>query len=152
MTYIGVYEAAGLALIKESGVFVKKWRGSMSGRAWYKGKIIAAPYPKTAKSFEVLAHEIGHIVANPNRKAPSWEREMLASEYALVQFKRFGLKLPRQIKTKAARYIAYSVCQALNRGMKKIPAMVRKYCRGRVVKVRCVRPNGDFVKYAYRAI
>ena len=136
------YAEAGDILLEEffaDGGKIRKWRDWMAGAAWYETKEIACPMPRTAKSFEIFAHEVGHILANPDRKAPSWKRELQASEYALEQFERFNLKLPRETKKHIYWYITYSVCQALNRGMKKVPDEVKKYTAGRIAKVPKVK-------------
>lgn len=130
------YEEAGKVLLAETKVRIGKYRKSMTGRAYHKTPIreayIVCPEPKTAISFYVFAHEIGHIVANPDLKAPSWKREIEANEYSKQQFIRFGLKLPRKVLAEMNRYSAYSVCQALNRGMKMIPKDLPTGVRSRI--------------------
>ena len=78
-------------------------------------------------SFYIFAHEIGHIVNGEIK--PSCLCELRADQYSLEQFKRFGLPLPRKVINRSNWYRGYSLAQALNRGMKKIPDELKKYKR-----------------------
>lgn len=123
------YREAGEQLLKEYKLHIANIRKSMTGFAPYEGNGICSPLPKTAKSFAVLAHEVGHKALGHASNGKSCLKEYEAEQFAILQFKRFGMTLPRDVKRRMNHHIAYSLAQALNRGMKTIPPELKPYRR-----------------------
>jgi hypothetical protein len=121
------WESAGNQLLSEHGLHIATVRKSMSGFAPWEGNGICSPLPKTAKSFAILAHEVGHKALGHNGKGKSCVHEYEAEQFAIQQFKRFGFAMPREVKLRMNRHVAYGLAQALNRGMKDIPKELRPY-------------------------
>jgi hypothetical protein len=121
------YYEAGMDLLKRHNVTVIKYRNAMSGRAIIAKAEIKTPIPKTAKSFAIFAHEVGHIVNGEIK--PSCMCEYKAEMFARDCFKEYGFKMPRIVKNRQIWYICYSLAQALNRGMKNIPAELKPYVK-----------------------
>lgn len=121
------WETAGNQLLAEHGLHIEKVRKSMSGYAPWEGNGIASPLPKTAKSFAILAHEVGHKALGHKRGGKSCTKEYEAEKFAIAQFRRFGFTLPREVKTRMDRHIAHGLAQALNRGLVTVPPELRPY-------------------------
>jgi hypothetical protein len=119
------WESAGNQLLAEPGLHIATVR--KSGFAPWKGNGICSPLPKTAKSFAILAHEVGHKALGHKGGEKSCFKEYEAEQFAIQQFKRFGFAMPREVKLRMNRHIAYGLAQALNRGMKDIPKELRPY-------------------------
>ncbi len=78
---------------------------------------IEAPRPKTASSFAVFAHEIGHQqLHGDNGSVPRWREEVEAWDFALEQFTRFGLKGRNKQRKVATKSIGYAFGKAVRRG------------------------------------
>lgn len=121
------WAVAGNQLLAEHGLHIATVRKSMSGFAPHEGNGLASPLPKTAKSFAVLAHEVGHKALGHKRGSKSCTKEYEAEQFAIAQFRRFGFPLPREVKARMDYHIAYSLAQALNRGLVKVPPELRPY-------------------------
>ena len=121
------WESAGNQLLAEHGLHIATIRKSMSGFAPWEGNGICSPLPKTAKSFAILAHEVGHKALGHKGGSKSCLKEYEAEQFAIQQFKRFGFAMPREVKLRMNRHVAYGLAQALNRGMKDIPKELRPY-------------------------
>ena len=132
------YIEAGQDLVKRYDINVIKVRRSMSGFAYYNSRDIVAPEPKTAKSFVVFAHEVGHVVNGKVR--PRWKSEYMAEMFALDCFKEYDLKLPRIVKNRIKWHITYALAKAMNRGMKVIPQELKPY-------KKYLRPGYYIVRY-----
>jgi hypothetical protein len=127
------FEEAGQILLGEHKLVINKVRKSMSGFAPHEGNGIASPLPKTAKSFAILTHEVGHKALNHNDNGKSCLKEYEAEQFTVDCFKRFGFAIPRDVRNRINFHIAYGLAQALNRGMKQIPVELkpyRKYIKG----------------------
>jgi hypothetical protein len=110
------WRSAAQTLLDESGITVRRWRSNMSGVALHGGSAIEAPTPRTAKSFAVLAHEVGHQTLHKNNGSyPRWREEIEAWDFALGCFKRFNLRGSRKLLPWVERSIAYSVGKAERR-------------------------------------
>jgi len=152
------YEQAGEVLVRENNAILIRVRKSMSGRAYHHTTAMtgkwefSSPLPKTAKSFEVFAHEIGHIhqFQTEGKHKPRWKEEYDAEMFALDCFKRFNFTIPRIILNRIRWHIAYSLAKALNRGMKKIPEELKPY-RKYLRKVKCFGSGMKVVGYVYYA-
>jgi len=137
------WQEAGGQLLAEHGLRIRNVRHSMSGLALFATPEIDCPLPKSAKSFRVLAHEVGHKALNHARGHRSCVREYEADQFAIEQFRRFGLTLPREVKHVIDEHIAYGLAQALNRGMKRVPDELKPYRRLlRPYHIFLIYPNG----------
>jgi len=119
------YELAGQQLLKEHVVSVKTIRHNMSGIAYIDDRAISAPVPRRPLSFAVFAHEVGHIVNG--RISPRWREELMAWQFSIAQFKRFGFSVPKEVKTRMKYSLAFALAKALNRRMAKVPKGLRIY-------------------------
>jgi len=86
---------------------------------------IKVPEPKSDISLYTFLHELGHIVAGKQKLSCVWE--YLADEFAINQFKRFGIKFSKKLKSHHNWYVAYSLGQALNRGLRTIPTELKPF-------------------------
>jgi hypothetical protein len=111
------WRAAAQTLLDETGCLVRKWRSNMTGISYDYADEIEAPQPKTAKSFAVFAHEIGHQrLHRSNGNYPRWREEVEAWEFALDQFTRFGLPGRNKQRAVAVKSIGYAFSKAIRRG------------------------------------
>jgi hypothetical protein len=89
----------------------------MTGCSYGDTREIESPRPKTARSFAIFAHEIGHQqLHRANGSYPRWKEEVEAWEFALAQFKRFGLKGRNKQRAIAVKCIGYAFTKAVKRG------------------------------------
>lgn len=111
------WRSVAQTLLDATGCSVAKWRTNMTGVSYHYTPEIEAPQPRSARSFAVFAHEIGHQrLHNQNGNYPRWREEVEAWEFALEQFTLFGLPgRNKQIKI-ATRSIAYAFGKATRRG------------------------------------
>lgn len=118
----GRYAPKALTLLREQGVRVCHWRGTMTGIAWlgHPARPIEAPHPRSSLSFAVLAHEIGHH-AN-GRIRPRWREEQLAWEFALSAMARLGVPISERVTARYHQSMRYALAKALRRGLREIPA------------------------------
>lgn len=119
MTQPNRYEVAAQALLDETGVSVKKYRTSSSGRAFFVGNQIECPKPRGPISFAILAHEVAHKLEFRRRgykKTPRWESETRAWEYALGQLERFDLPGHDRVFRFALPRVQRSFYRAVRRG------------------------------------
>lgn len=121
------YQEAADILLKEHGIIISKIRSTMSGVAYHDTNRIECPKPKSATSFAILAHEIGHRALNHNGNGKSCMAEYQAEMFTIAQFKRFGFAMPHKVKDRINRHIAYGLAQALNRNMCNIPSELKPY-------------------------
>ena len=112
------YAAAAQTLLRESGCTVRRWRSGSSGSAYIGTPdwAIECPRPTGPVSFAILAHEVGHHLLHGDKKRrPRWVEEVEAWEYALAQFRRFGLSGSVQLERHAAISIGYAFVKAIRR-------------------------------------
>ncbi|KKL20171.1 hypothetical protein LCGC14_2458120 [marine sediment metagenome] len=141
------YEEVGNLLLKRHDVTIKVIRRSMSGLAYIKERAICSPLPRTAKSFAIFCHEVGHIAQGVIK--PRWLEELRAEEFAKGCFGEFGFSMPKAVKDRMKYHISYKLAQALNRGMKHTPPELKSH-RKYLAKVRCMNGKGETVGYVYR--
>lgn len=115
----GIWADAAQALIDETGCEIVKWRSGLHGVSLTYKREIEVPRPKSAKSFAVFAHEIGHqqLHFENSRKYPRWREEVEAWEFALEQFTRFGLKGRRVLRPWVRRFVHRAFYRATQRGV-----------------------------------
>jgi hypothetical protein len=111
------WRSAAQTLLDETGCEVIRWRSGMTGRSMTYTAEIEAPRPKTARSFAIFAHEIGHQrLHRENGKYPRWREEVEAWEFAFDQFTRFGLPGRNKQRKIAVRFIGYAFTKAVRAG------------------------------------
>jgi hypothetical protein len=109
------WKSAAQQLLDETNAEVVVWRSNIGGRCYPTLDAIEVPRPKSAVSFAVFAHEIAHLRHQTTTK-PRYQEEVEAWEFALAQFNRFGLRLPRRVREQARRSIRYAFAKAVRRG------------------------------------
>ena len=109
---------------------------------------VKVPQPKSDISLHTFLHELGHIVAGKQKLSCIWE--YMADNFANKQFKRFGIKLSKKVRKQSNWYMAYSLGQALNRGMKVIPTELKPFKK--YLKVSFTTFGNGASKKVYRAI
>ncbi len=153
------FEQAGEVLLRENNAKLVRVRRTMSGVAYrhttaVEGKWeFASPLPKTAISFAVFAHEVGHIhqFQTQEKTKPRWKEEYDAEMFAIACFKHFGFTIPHIVLNRIRWHIAYALAKALNRGMKKLPDELKAY-RKYLIRVGYRGPkNMEVIGYTYYA-
>lgn len=111
------YGIAAEKLLVRSGCTVRRWRTSMSGRAFTGAKDwgIEVPRPRGPVSFGTFAHEIGHQMLHRGTRRQRWLEELEAWEYALAQFDRFDLPGKERAQAYAAKSLVYAAAKANRR-------------------------------------
>ncbi len=106
-------------MIKESGVTVRRWRNTLSGRAFCGSDDwgVEIPVPKGPVSFAIAAHEIGHQLKHRKGQRPRWVEEVEAWEYALEQLARFELPGYNKVLRRATNSIDHAFHKAMRRGV-----------------------------------
>ena len=102
----------------------------MTGLAWigHPRRPIEAPQPRSALSFAVLAHEVGHHALG--RARPRWREEQLAWLFALEQMRRLGVPVTAAVEQRYADAMRYALAKALRRGLKSVPAELAPFLDG----------------------
>ena len=120
------WEDLGTRLVEAYGVRIRKWRRSMSGVAYHNSDEIECPVPRGAKSFAVLAHEVGHRALGHNGAGRRLEDEYQAWEFARGTFRDAGIPMPRTVSRMIDESLGYALAKALNRGLKVVPPEYRR--------------------------
>lgn len=117
----GRFAAQASDLLRTHNVRVCHWRSNMSGIAWigHPRRPIEAPHPRSALSFAVLAHEVGHHVLGNLR--PRWREEQLAWQFAFTEMDALGVPLTTVVRERYAASMRYALAKALRRGLREIP-------------------------------
>lgn len=100
---------------------------SGSGVAFIDKRLIKIKEPKSPKTMLTCLHEISHILMGDIR--PSYYEEYLAVKKSLEMAKELKIKISRKIIKEEKRYIAYSLQQAIHRGLKQIIPEVANYIK-----------------------
>jgi hypothetical protein len=126
---VNAYRDAADALVRESGVTIKRVRSSNSGGAYTRsdGWEIEAPDPRGPISFGVFAHEVGHQMLHRGARKPRWIQEVEAEEWALAQFDRFDLDGKERYRLRAARNVGWSFAKAIRRNRLLTKTIVATY-------------------------
>ncbi|MDP9172533.1 MAG: hypothetical protein M3O30_01535 [Planctomycetota bacterium] len=109
-------------------VRVKRWRRSMSGKAWrvyhHNGRVdnwIESPKPKTPISLAIFLHEIGHHAIGFEKYRRRCEEEFYVWIWALSAMRRYGVEPDAKVLRRVEMSMRYAVGKAVRRGMKKLP-------------------------------
>ena len=124
-------------------VNIEYWKSNRpySGRAYCKTFTVKVPHPVSDISLNTYIHELGHLIYQVK---PSCLNEYKACIFALEKMRENGIKVSRKVKQHHNWYIAYSLCQALNRNLKTIPPELKpfkKYITTR--KQHSINGHGD---------
>jgi hypothetical protein len=122
------YDKAIKQLLKEYNINVAMWRRPsklIGGLSYLEIRTIRSPYPKSNKSFEIFAHEVGHIAQGKIR--PVCLSEYKAEMFAREQFRRFGFKMSKLDIARQTWQICARLATALNHGLKTIPSELIDY-------------------------
>jgi hypothetical protein len=110
------------------GVRVRRWRSSMSGKAWYVvgpgGRVtnwIESPRPKTPISLALFLHEVGHHVIGFGAYRRRCEEEFVVWMWALNEMWRYGVEPDEKVNRRVELSMRYAVGKALRRGIKTLP-------------------------------
>ena len=83
-----------------------------------------SPQPTDIRRLATYLHELGHFIF---KVKPSCMNELKAIQFSEQKLSENGIKIPREVRRHNKWYAAYSLAQALNRGMKNIPAELKPY-------------------------
>lgn len=97
-----------------------KYRKSLTGRAYFKERVLAAPRPVTRKSLYIYLHECAHFHLHANSRKPRHVEEYEAEQWAHQKMREAGIAVPRSMTKRAKEYVVRKIDQALKRGAKKI--------------------------------
>src|SRR5262249_54253123 len=118
------------ALVKEAGVLEVVYnRGTLSGRAFYKGKRIRVPEPTTRRRLVIFAHECAHIAIGHRPTVPKHRNEYDAERWAQDALRRHGVAVPKKEQERAKKYVAWKIKQAIRRGAKSLDRETFAWCR-----------------------
>ena len=93
-------------------------------------KICLAAVPKGYPSFFAALHEIGHIVHPQGSYSSSYPRSLAehnATDWAKKKLRELGIPVRRKVVAKYDAYIGNKVARGLRRGLRHVPAVLRKY-------------------------
>lgn len=123
------YDAVVQHMLDKYQIRVRKWRGGMSGVAWYvtyrdgrRVNLIESPRPKGPMSVAVFLHEIGHHAIGFDVYKPRCLEEYHAWRFSLEAMQQHGLNITDQVRYRMHMSLWYAVQKARRRGIKQIPA------------------------------
>jgi hypothetical protein len=115
-------------------VRVRRWRSSMSGKAWrvyyHDGRVVnwvEAPRPKTPISLAIFLHEVGHHVIGFAKYRRRCEEEFHVWMWALNEMRRHGVEPDAKVQRRVDLSMQYAVGKAVRRGIKQIPELLLRY-------------------------
>ncbi len=115
-------------------VRVKRWRKSMTGKAWRvyhsNGRVdnwIESPKPKTAMSLAIFLHEVGHHAIGFDRYRRRCEEEYAVWNWALREMRRCGVEPTEKVHRRVELSMRYAVGKALRRGIKSLPESLLRF-------------------------
>jgi hypothetical protein len=115
-------------------VRVRRWRTSMSGKAWrvyfHDGRVInwiESPRPRTPLSLAIFLHEVGHHVIGFERYRRRCEEEFHVWMWALNEMRRHGFEPDEKVQRRVELSMQYAVNKAIRRGIKRLPESLEKY-------------------------
>jgi len=87
------------------------------GKAWCKTKRLRIPPPTTRKRMYIIAHELGHLALHTKTSKRQFIKEFEAEQYAHTLMRRFNIKVPRDMTTRAKNYVQYRINLSVKRGL-----------------------------------
>ena len=87
------------------------------GKAWCKEKRLRIPPPTTRKRMYIIAHELGHLALHTKTSKRQFIKEFEAEQYAHTLMRRFNIKVPRDMTTRAKNYVQYRINLSVKRGL-----------------------------------
>lgn len=121
-------------LLRRHEVRVRRWRSSMSGKAWRvyycDGRVInwiESPRPKTPISLAIFLHEIGHHVIGFERFRRRCEEEFHVWMWALAEMRRHGVAPDARVHRRVELSMRYAVGKALRRGIRQLPESLQRF-------------------------
>lgn len=108
-----------------------KYRNSLSGRCYYRKKVISTPKPNTIKSLHVFLHECGHAILHPKCNKSRYIHEYEAEMFAFKIIKEEGFSIPQDSIDNSKRHINRAINKALKRGLKNVDENILKYSKQR---------------------
>ena len=91
------------------------------GKAWCKEKRLRIPPPTTRKRMYIIAHELGHLALHGHLKRKRSRRQFIkefeAEQYAHTLMRRFNIKVPRDMTTRAKNYVQHRINLSVKRGL-----------------------------------
>jgi hypothetical protein len=113
---------------------VRRWRRSMSGRAWrvyhHDGRVvnwIESPQPKTPISLSIFLHEVGHHVIGFEKYRKRCEEEYHVWMWAMHEMRRRGVEPDARTHRRFEASMRYAVGKALRRGIKSLPEALLRF-------------------------
>lgn len=108
------------------------YRKSLSGRCYGSRKHIDAPRPRTRKALYIFLHECAHAhLEHRRQREPRHVQEMQAEQWAHEKMRKHGIPVPREMTSRAKRYVAHKIDQALKRGATRIDPRARAFAKRR---------------------
>jgi hypothetical protein len=115
-------------------VRVKRWRTSMSGKAWRvyhdDGRVvnwIESPFPRTPISLAIFMHEVGHHAIGFEKFRKRCEEEFFVWMWALREMRKYGVEPDAKVHRRVELSMRYAVGKAIRRGIKQIPEPLQQY-------------------------
>ena len=97
------------------------------GKCFHNGHIRIPP-PTTRKRMYIIAHELGHIALHAKTSKRPLIKEYEAEQYAHTLMRRFNIKVPRDMTTRAKNYVQYRINLSVKRGLQApIPSEIRAW-------------------------
>jgi len=93
-------------------------------------KICLSAVPKGYSSFFTALHEMGHCLALRGSYSSNYPRALAehnATEWAKAELRKLGIPVRRKIVARYDAYIGNKVARGLRRGLRNVPAVLRKY-------------------------
>ena len=119
---------------KRHAIRIKRWRGSMTGKAWrvyyHDGRVVnwvEAPSPKTPISLAIFLHEVGHHVIGFEKYRRRCEEEYHVWVWAIDQMRRCGIEPDKKVIRRFDLSMRYAVGKAMRRGMKTLPEPLKQF-------------------------
>jgi len=113
---------------------VKKWRTSMSGKAWrvyhHDGRVVnwvESPQPKTPISLAIFLHEVGHHVVGFETYRKRCEEEYHVWLWAINEMRRHGVEPDLRVLRRFELSMRYAVAKAVRRGIKALPEPLKTF-------------------------
>lgn len=106
------------------------YKSKKAGGLSYEDKrLVKCPKPLDIERFAIGLHEIAHILIEFHPRTKSYRKEYECELWALNKIKKLGFSVPQTVINRTKRYVAYSVQEAIHRGLKTLDADVRDFIK-----------------------